>query len=61
MGGETFEDGLSNSVINNNLSAKGQGNKAYHKQSVATRDMYIEASLDEPGDYIIVAEVDWIE
>ena len=60
MGGETIEDGLAN-CERLNLSAKGQGNRDDHKASVATRDMYIEASLEEAGDYLIVAEVDWIE
>ena len=60
MGGETFEDGLAN-CERLNLSAKGQGNKDDQKASVATRDMYIEAYLEEAGDYLIVAEVDWIE
>lgn len=58
MEGETIEDGLS---LKLDHIAKGQGNQFGHKKSVATRDMYIETQSDGPLNYIVVAEVDWIE
>lgn len=58
MEGESIEDGLS---LKLDHIAKGQGNQSGHKQSVATRDMYIETNMYVEINYIIVAEVDWIE